>query len=68
MMLQLDWQYLQRTVPGVVTLRVPIEEAIRKKFFPALFGGEEINADFRKILRHSVKHEGLGISDPQLSA
>ena len=51
-----------------VTLRVPIEEAIRKKFFPALFGGEEINADFRKILRHSVKHEGLGISDPQLSA
>ena len=31
-------------------------------------GGEEINTDFRKILGHSVKHGGLGILDPQLSA
>ena len=34
----------------------PIEEALREKFFPALFGGEEINADFWKILGHSVKN------------
>ena len=46
----------------------PIEEALREKFFPALFGGEEINTDFRKILGHSVKHRGLGIPDPRLSA
>ena len=45
----------------------PIEEALREKLFPALFGGEEINADFRKILGHSVKHGGLGITDPRLS-
>ena len=38
-LLQLEWQYLQRTVPGVGTLMVPIEEALREKFFPALFGG-----------------------------
>ena len=44
----------------------PIEEALREKFFPALFGGEEINADFRKILGHSVNHGGLGIPEPQL--
>ena len=44
----------------------PIEEALREKFSPALFGGEEINANFRKILSHSVKHGGLGIPDPQL--
>ena len=37
--LQLDWQYLQRTVPGVGTLMGPIEEALRDKLFPALFGG-----------------------------
>ena len=35
---------------------------------PALFGGDEINADFRKILGHSVKHGGLGIPDPRMSA
>ena len=56
------------TVPGVGTLMDPIEESLRQKFFPALFGGKEINADFRKILGHSVKHGGLGIPDFRLSA
>ena len=46
----------------------PIEEALREKFSHALFGGEDINADSRKILVHSVKHGGLGIPDPRLSA
>ena len=46
----------------------PIEEALREKFFPSLFGGEEIDTDFRKILGHRVKHGGLGIPDPRLSA
>ena len=46
----------------------PIEEAPREKYFSALFGGEEINADFWKILGHSVKHGGLGIPYPRLSA
>ena len=64
MSLQLEWQYLQRTVTGVGTLMGPIEEALREKFFPALFRGEEINADIRKILAHSVKNGGLGIPDP----
>ena len=68
MSLQIECQYLQRTVPGVGTLMDTIEETIREKFSPALFGGEEINADFRKILGHSVKHGGLGIPDPCLSA
>ena len=68
MSLQLEWQYLQRNVPGVGTLISPIEEAPREKFSPEIFRGEEINADFRKILGHSVKHGGLGIPDPRLSA
>ena len=68
MSLQSEWQYLQRTVPGVGTLMGLIEEALREKFFPSLFGGEEIDADFRKILGRGVKHGDLGIPDPQLSA
>ena len=46
----------------------PIEEALREKFFPALFGGEDINNNSQQILSHSVKHGGLGIPDPWLSA
>ena len=46
----------------------PIKEALREKFFPTLFGGEEINANFRKILGHSVKNGSLGIPEPWLSA
>ena len=68
MSLQLECQYLQRTVPVVVTLMGPIEEALREKLPSSIFGGEEIDADFWKILGHRVKHGGLGISDPRFSA
>ena len=44
MLLQLKWQYLQTTVPRVGTLMGPIEEALREKFFLAVFGGEETPA------------------------
>ena len=46
----------------------PIKEALRETFSPTLFVEEMINADFRKILGHSVKSERLGIWDPQSSA
>ena len=55
-------------MPVVGTLMGPFEEALREKFFPALFGGEEINTNFWKILGRSVKYGGLGIPYPQLSA
>ena len=50
MLLQLEWQYLQRTFPGVSTMVGPIDEALIETFFLALFGGEEINTDFLKYL------------------
>ena len=55
--MQLEWQYLQRTVSGVGTLMGPIKESLREKFFPALFRGGEINTDFWKILGYSVNLE-----------
>ena len=67
MLLQLEWKYLQSTDPIVGTLMCPIEEALREKFFPAIFGGEEINTDFLKILGHSVKHGSLNIQDLRIS-
>ena len=39
MSLQLEWKYLQRNVPGVVTIIGPIEEALREKFSPRYLGG-----------------------------
>ena len=68
MSLQSEWQYPQSTVPGVGTLMGPIEEALREKLFPSLFGVEEITADFPKILVHIVNHGGLGTPDPWLSS
>ena len=47
MSLQLEWQFMQSTVPGFGTLRGPIEETLREIFFPVLFRQEEINTDFR---------------------
>ena len=46
----------------------PIKDSLREKIPPALLRGVDINADFQKILVHSVKHGGLVIMDPQLSA
>ena len=46
-----------------------IEEAIRDTFFPTLLGGGGgVDAEFQKILVHSVNCGGLGISDPCSSA
>ena len=53
MSLQLEWQYLKNTVPGVGTLMGPFEDALREKFFPALFGGEDMTAEFWIILGHN---------------
>ena len=69
MSLQIKWQYLQRTFPGVGTMMGHIEEALREKFFPTLFrGGGGINADFCQILVQNVKNGGLFIPYPRLSA
>ena len=66
-LLQIEWQYLQRTVPGVGTIMGPIEDELREAFFPALFVREEVSTNLKEILGHSEKHGGLGIPDPWLS-
>ena len=40
MSLQLEWQYLQRNVPGVGTLMGPIEDALRENPPPLAIGGD----------------------------
>ena len=57
MSLQLEWKYLKRTVPGVGTIMVPIEDVLIEAFFPALFRWAEVSVstDHRGILGHSMK-------------
>ena len=45
----------------------PIEDALIEAFSPTLLVGEEVSANLREILGHSVKRGGLGIPDPRLS-
>ena len=68
MSIQIEWHYLQRTVPGVSSITGTIEYTLREAFFPTLFRGEEVNANLREIPGHSDKRGGLGIQDPWLSA
>ena len=68
MLLQLEWEYLQRKVHGIGSLMEILEAALREAFFHSLFGGEEVNDDLREFLGHSVKHGGLGIPEPRRTA
>ena len=61
MSLQLEWQYLQRNVPGAGSMIGPIEYSLRYAFFHVVFGREEVIADLKEILGRSVKRGGLGI-------
>ena len=67
MSLQAEWQYLQRTVPGVEEHMGELEVVLREEFIPALFGGRPPD-NMRDIFGHSVKRGGLGILDPTQAA
>ena len=47
-LLKLECQYLQRTIPGVGTLIGPIEEALKGNFFPRYSGGKRSQPTFGK--------------------
>ena len=47
-LLQLEWYYQKRNVPGAGTMMGTIVEALIETFFPAVFRGEEVDSDSRK--------------------
>ena len=58
------WNYLSRTIPGVRELLMPVEQAIRQKFIPALTG-REIPGDMeRDLFALPTRLGGLGITNP----
>ena len=61
------WTYVQRTVPDIQHLFIPLEEAIREKLIPAIIGRKVSNIE-RRIFALPVRLGGLGIRDPTKSS
>ena len=61
------WTYVQRTIPNTAELFQPLEDAIRHKLLPALTGRSLSDLE-RKIFALPVKHGGMGIYNPTLTA
>ena len=61
------WTFIQRTVQGIANLFIPLEEAIREQFIPALIG-RQVSELERRLLALPYKHGGLGIRNPVLNA
>ena len=57
------WTYIQRTIPGIDHLFLPLEAAIRKKLIPAIIGRDVSDIE-RRILALPVRLGGMGIADP----
>ena len=57
------WKYIQRTIPDIGHLFLPLENTIRNTFIPAIIG-RNISDNFRKIFSLPVRLGGMGIEDP----
>ena len=68
--LQNEWEYAARVVPGIGPHLAGIEDAIRQHFLPSLFRApvEWFTSETRARLAHSVKRAGIGIRNPTDSA
>jgi hypothetical protein len=63
--LQQEWQFLQRVTDGLSLEFTEIEQALRSKFLPALFGNESALDDTRRQLTClPVKCTGIAIPNP----
>ena len=62
-LLQCQWMFLMRIFPGHSHLFEPLRDAIRRTFWPCLFGGavDDREADLFSL---STRLGGLGIRDP----
>ena len=57
------WAFIQRTIPGISTLFLPLEHCIRETFIPAIIGRKVSDIE-RRIISLPVRYGGLGIPNP----
>lgn len=66
---QSKWTYAQRTMKQISHLLQPLEDVIRRKFIPALFGnGHQISDIDRRLYALPGKCGGLALVNPVLDA
>ena len=66
--LSAEWQHICQTVPDVGPSLAPVENALRKKFLPAVLGIDgPIKDELRTLLGNGVKTRGLVIRDTTLA-
>ena len=58
---------MQRTIPDISNLFVPLEEAIRNLLIPSLVG-KKISEIERRIIALPVRLGGMGIRNPTMSS
>ena len=61
--LQMEWQYVHRTVSGAGKFFEGVEEAIASEFLPSLFGVED-DITRKYLAELPVRHSGLSLSNP----
>jgi len=67
--LQMEWQYVHRTVSDAGKFFDRVEEAIASEFLPSLFGVDDgITRKYRKLAELQVRHGGLSLSNPTTNA
>ena len=60
--LQMEWQYLHRTVSDAGTFFDGVEEALASAFLPTLFGiDEDVTRKYRKLAELPFRHGGLSL-------
>ncbi|KAL7478613.1 hypothetical protein ACHAW6_004434 [Cyclotella cf. meneghiniana] len=67
--LMAEWQYICCIVPNIAPFLEPIEDVLRTKFLPVIFGPNiAIDNDLRTLLALRVKTSGVAIQNPTLIA
>ena len=58
------WQFLCRTTPGIAATLSKLEDQIKGKLIPAIFGERTISDDLRKVCSLPARLGGLGLLNP----
>ena len=58
------WQFVCRTTPEISAELTKLEEMLKCKLIPAIFGNRTISDDLRKIIRLPARLGGLGLQNP----
>ena len=57
------WTFIQRTIPNIKELFIPLEDSIRNTLIPAIIGRNVSNVE-RDIISLPVRFGGLGVANP----